>query len=382
MNDNPLRDEVLDLVRGLSALAVLAGHLRSFVLKDLAELANPGVLVKVFYALTSLGHQAVIVFFVLSGYLVGGGVCKALRDDRFSWKHYAMARLTRLWVVLIPALVLTWLFDMVGSQAAPETYAGGLRGIFQSGPLPDVGISSSGITFLGNLSFLQTVTVPVMGTNSPLWSLANEFWYYTIFPLLAVVSQVSRRPWVAVASFLLSVGLLVWLPWGLVSQGLIWLFGVGVWWIGASVYGQQYYITHFWNVGGACLFMAGLAVSKAMNFPAEDCLVGIAFAAWMPALLGPMKACQFLRKSARWLSEISFSLYVIHFPLLFLIVAVAFRGWQFEPNWLGLLVYTFLLITTVCVAWGFYWLCEGRTDFVRGWMRQKVNGTASQGGPS
>jgi peptidoglycan/LPS O-acetylase OafA/YrhL len=40
-------------------------------------------------------------------------------------------------------------------------------------------------TFVGNLAFLQTIAVPIFGTNGPMWSLANEFWYYLIFPLAA-----------------------------------------------------------------------------------------------------------------------------------------------------------------------------------------------------
>jgi len=40
-----------------------------------------------------------------------------------------------------------------------------------------------------NVFFLQTITVPVYGSNSPLWSLANEFWYYLLFPLLLLAPQ-------------------------------------------------------------------------------------------------------------------------------------------------------------------------------------------------
>jgi len=45
---------------------------------------------------------------------------------------------------------------------------------------------------LENLGFVQTVSVPVYGTNGPLWSLANEFWYYVMFSLIAVAA-IQRR---------------------------------------------------------------------------------------------------------------------------------------------------------------------------------------------
>jgi peptidoglycan/LPS O-acetylase OafA/YrhL len=49
------------------------GHLRNAMLVDYAELVHPSIAIKIFYAITSFGHQAVMIFFVLSGYFVGGG---------------------------------------------------------------------------------------------------------------------------------------------------------------------------------------------------------------------------------------------------------------------------------------------------------------------
>ena len=72
------RDSTLDLVRGLSALLVMLGHLRSFLFLDFGELHGAGVIAKLFYFCTGLGHQAVMVFFVLSGYFVGGSVLSGL----------------------------------------------------------------------------------------------------------------------------------------------------------------------------------------------------------------------------------------------------------------------------------------------------------------
>lgn len=62
-----------DLIRGCSALLVCLGHLRNTMFVDYSALIHPNIAIKVFYAVTSLGHQAVMVFFVLSGYFVGGG---------------------------------------------------------------------------------------------------------------------------------------------------------------------------------------------------------------------------------------------------------------------------------------------------------------------
>ena len=66
----PLRFDSLDLLRGLAALLVLAGHARSYVFQSFFDLQQSGApvstLIRVFYFATGLGNQAVIIFFALS----------------------------------------------------------------------------------------------------------------------------------------------------------------------------------------------------------------------------------------------------------------------------------------------------------------------------
>jgi peptidoglycan/LPS O-acetylase OafA/YrhL len=73
----------LDMVRGIAALAVMFGHIRGLFFLDYSDLAAPSPAVTLFYAVTGLGHQAVMVFFVLSGCLIGGSVMTAMK--RWTW---------------------------------------------------------------------------------------------------------------------------------------------------------------------------------------------------------------------------------------------------------------------------------------------------------
>ena len=66
----------LDMIRGLAALEVCLGHLRGFFLVDYGQ-TQGGLAAKLFYTLTGMHHQAVMIFFVLSGFLVGGSVIRA-----------------------------------------------------------------------------------------------------------------------------------------------------------------------------------------------------------------------------------------------------------------------------------------------------------------
>jgi peptidoglycan/LPS O-acetylase OafA/YrhL len=48
------------------------------------------------------GYQAVMVFFVLSGYFISATILKSLKENRWSWSEYFLKRVIRLWIVLLP----------------------------------------------------------------------------------------------------------------------------------------------------------------------------------------------------------------------------------------------------------------------------------------
>src|SRR5262249_807489 len=60
----------LDLIRGLAAIAVLVYHVRYGFFVDYGELSAPDHFSFLFYSLTAFGHDAVMVFFVLSGFFI------------------------------------------------------------------------------------------------------------------------------------------------------------------------------------------------------------------------------------------------------------------------------------------------------------------------
>lgn len=68
-NHNPW----LDLFRGVAALMVCFGHIRNAFWVDYGDIQVKAWWHVPAYLVTGFGHQAVIIFFVLSGFLVGGG---------------------------------------------------------------------------------------------------------------------------------------------------------------------------------------------------------------------------------------------------------------------------------------------------------------------
>jgi peptidoglycan/LPS O-acetylase OafA/YrhL len=355
----------LDLLRGIAAFLVLSGHLRSYIFKNYGELTQEGLLDKAFYFATGLGHQAVIIFFALSGFLVGGKALDDILNHRFSWSIYLMRRLTRLWIVVIPALILTLVLDNIGILLTNGIgYHGQYYSIYDSGPNSSSGVDHSFLTFLGNLAFLQTIYVPTFGSNGPMWSLANEFWYYIIFPLAFWVG-LARPPALArMATIGILLLLIMVLPMWLVEGGIIWVAGAAA----AQCTRREefatflkYFIT---RISAMSLFFGALVLTQARLNEIGDLELGIAVALTLPVLATLPSPGGLYSRLARVSSELSYTLYLTHFPLLTLIVLAGFAPDRLPPNAFAAELYAALLSVALIWAAIVWWCFERNTDRV------------------
>jgi peptidoglycan/LPS O-acetylase OafA/YrhL len=206
----------LNTLRWTSAFLVMAGHALGWTYQvDLTTLAAAK------YVL-DLGHAAVIIFFVVSGYLVGGGVFA--RADSFRWGPFASARIARIYAVLVPALVLTVCLDGWAYLTDPH------NPIYDAawGRIPDpVFKSYRPSNIAASLLSLESVIGAPIGSDKPLWSLGFEWVFYFVCPLALIGI---RR---ASANVLIRIGLCAALAvvmfalhqrW-MASYWLIWLAG-------------------------------------------------------------------------------------------------------------------------------------------------------------
>ncbi len=169
------KDPHLDMLRGLLALAVFLGHARGLFLADDPQIAHPNALAKLLYFLTGFGEQAVLGFFVLSGLLISGSVFETWQTGRWSWSRYLVDRLTRLLIVLVPALALSALWDLLGITLFGRLSVYGGNPSSGHVMIFDVAQRLTMPIFLGNVFFLQEIVVPPFGSDSALWSLGYEF---------------------------------------------------------------------------------------------------------------------------------------------------------------------------------------------------------------
>ena len=128
---------------------------------------------------------------------------------RWSWDRYALNRVTRLYLVLIPGLLLTLFWDTLGLDFFPANpvYTGEPR-LWSHDFIP-VRERLTLEAFTANAFFLQTILAPPLGSNDALWSLSYEFWYYMIFPCLWLAVNAAARGWQRPVYLLAGLGMMV-----------------------------------------------------------------------------------------------------------------------------------------------------------------------------
>jgi len=359
---------LLDIVRGVAALLVCVEHWRYLFFIDYPDLTSHRQLFFLPYAMCTLGHQAVVIFFVLSGYLVGGHVLRALNTKRWSWSTYLTQRAVRLWIVLIPALLLGGLLDLIALRLhlAPALYAG----LVNNHVTDNVAARLTWTALLGNMFFVQSILTPLFGSNGALWSLANEFWYYMLFPLglLAI-----RGPYSIPKRFAMAIGFFA-VSWfvglGMVLTFSIWLLGVLL----AVVPVRRTSAAMRWTAVALYCPLFVLSSSRFTPFKSlnPDYLLGILTFGLLWILLGAQEPSEgrWYVSPARKLARFSYTLYLVHTPMLMFLTALlpGESRWTPTPRHLatgfGVLLFVITLAYLVAMA------TEFRTAAVRDWAMQ------------
>ena len=304
----------LELLRLLAATEVVLFHINGFPL-----LGGHRAVWNAF------GHEAVVVFFVLSGFVIAF----AAQTRETTPKAYAISRLTRIYSVALPCLLATLLFDRIGLALMPQLYGG----LITDG-------SALVRLVLGGLFLNESWTVSAqMFSNTPYWSIAYEFWYYMIFAGLFYFRGWQRVAVTALACLIAGYKILLLFP--------IWALGWGVYrWsqlrqvspaLGLLLFVQPALVLYLddslsWTRhGGEWLarvigqdnWRVGLSWSR---YILTDTLLGFSMALhfigaqalspWLERALRPVAA------PVKWLTARSFTLYLLHQPAMLLAGAV------------------------------------------------------------
>ena len=352
---SPSLSRALDILRALAAFFVVTNHIGEalFVFEDHLDPFNLFM-----FQFLYLGHHAVMLLFVVSGFLIGRAAIQCFTTDKQKVFDYGVDRITRIYVVLIPALILGFVSDQI------------LLAVSTGSEFDYVAQRTSFLIFLGNVVGLQTILVPTFGSNGPLWSLACELWYYFMAPalLVALFGKSPRNRLIALAAF---VGALCFVSDDILHYGGIWCIGVACWiprrallpkWLAwglmiaflASANNE-----YLWANGWGFPHIVGTAVSVALiiNAHRHDRATQ---KATRPSL-------------SKFFAGFTFSLYLYHYPPLMILLALLVKT-NFVPYThmgameagaaLGLLGFLY------AYSYALFWVTErkyyGFREFVRG----------------
>jgi peptidoglycan/LPS O-acetylase OafA/YrhL len=311
----------LDLTRILAALTVFLAHLSN------AQYGGEAL-----QSFVQQSHSAVIAFFVLSGFVINWA---AERDG--SPREYTLNRAARIYSVALPALALTWTIDNFLIQYYPGT----LNTIYQH--LAIWKYLPLFLTFSTDFWFLAEDAL----SNVPYWSLCYEVWYYVLFGALVFARGAWR--WVIVIACLLIMGPRLWLLWPVWLAGaclhrlpplsvnrsriLLLLSLAGL--LAVKMSGVENILNDYVDQVTGGFASSHLRYSK---FFAGDYLVATTIAAAIHAARGAdLAVLARLRRPIAAVASISFSMYLVHFPL-FLFFGALFPGQALAIGLLSLAV--------------------------------------------
>lgn len=365
----------LDALRATAALTVIAGHIAHtrFTRGDYHFLRE-----------INIASDAVIVFFVLSGVVIAYA---AGRDG--SLGRFAFNRITRVVSVVAPALLLTLLFDAIGTRVTMTAYPADYYE-----PHPAWEMLWRGLSFTSEWQGALSDRLR-LGTNGPLWSLSYEVAFYGFFAIALYLRGALRLVLLALLALLVGLPILALLP--------AWLLGVRVWYLVRArpemPRRRAWMLALGAPVALVVLKAAGLApllshvTARAVAPLSHHSLLGYSDEVLWNSLIAVFVALHLVGvsrltedwaprpdsravRAVRWIAGGSFSLYVMHYPTLHLLDATLPESLPLYDLW--------LLGATLAICLGFAALFERplkrfRALLETGWGRLRREAPARPG---
>ncbi len=378
----PALSHFINCARWLAASFVVMHHAHNLFVNHADIMTAPHAPpIYVWWFLTAypFAHGAVVVFFVLSGFLVGGSVIERSAGVKPWLRNYVIDRTSRIYVVLLPTIALVFALDTIGRHI----FAG--FGIYE---LPFYAGAFDPARILATLVSLQGIWFPTFGTNIALWSLGMEYFYYIVFALLMLPRSTAYRSGARWAACALGLALFV----ALALSPSYFLFGAFVWLLGAltriaprPIVKSRWAALLVWvaAVSAIRLLTRGAIVDDHPRKELLDAVNALFFANVLLTLrFDEGEGFTWCRaKFHHKIADFSYTLYATHMPILVWIWALSTL--LFGPDWrLALatpLHYAWTVgavLVLMSAAYAISRVTEARTGEVRSWLQGVVPGGA------
>lgn len=344
----------LDILRAFSVQLVVVGHGISYC-SIWPALSPPNM--------PYMQNIAVVIFFLLSGYLISNSVFYKLSvNAHYSFRSYFIDRFSRIYGALIPALLLVVVMDYASIILSSEAYL--YNNAF------DRRTFFGNILMLQDFPFLKHLSLPItsFGSARPLWTLAIEWWIYMWFGFFTI--KVMREGGVSLKNsfvFLLLCIVPVFNTIGGRGNGLTiyWLFGVLV----CLLYDKYKTIqlSNYTKTGmlAALLLIAAIRVKITMSEyePVFAFLLAICLLISID-LFSTVQINKRIASLIRFIANYSYTLYLIHYSI-YDFISIHFKQ---ELNGTSQFVIGFLISNLLAMIIGYY----TETKFTK-FVKKKLN---------
>ena len=339
----------LDVLRFSAAMVVFFSHVAS---QDLTD----GFL----WQFKAYSQTAVMIFFVMSGYVIGF----VTHEKEKHITDFAVARVSRLWSIIIPALLLTAICDYIGLQFNPAIYNE------SAWPYPE---GSQALHYLLSFFLIQNLWDMNLnpGINGPFWSLTYEWMYYIIFGLFYFFK--SKFKWLFISLIFLISGPTI------VLLFPIWLLGYALFKLELA---NKTKVEHSYTkalislVAILLIILIGpdvRGITTSVTWMSRTGLLGDYFDAIMfvihlyfsPHIIKLIKPVLFkYERLIRWSASLTFAMYLFHRPIIQLIAAI-YDGEQSNLFYhIMMIVITFVVVATIG-RW-----CELKKTTLKNFLRE------------
>jgi peptidoglycan/LPS O-acetylase OafA/YrhL len=301
--------KTLDGLRGLAAIYVMIHHARL----TLTQSYQSGLAIYpekyewydkflvYFFSLFKFGHEAVIVFFVLSGFVIH--LKQADRNynfTNFKTVEYFKKRMLRIYPTLIVSFMVCIVLDYFSYLLTNTSLLAAFAKYSYS-------------SFFYNLFLIPDA--PIWGDNFPIWSLKHEWFFYMLYPLLLWLSNKHIG-----LSILLIIGLYASYALGFripyigtaAYTLLVWSFGCLL----AYLYKNNNKIK--WIPYFLVLSFIYPSINKSYQYyPLLDLTFGLIMMGLLSIIiLNKTPIVNKILKNFAWLGSFSYSIYLLHSPFL------------------------------------------------------------------
>ncbi|EMI41666.1 acyltransferase family protein [Rhodopirellula sp. SWK7] len=321
----------LDALRGLLAIYVAIGHARWMLwcgwnnwrqtnhatIPDLAAMAS---------GIFRFGHEAVLIFFALSGFFIHLRASYSLAKPlhyHLDIRAFYIRRAHRILPVYYASIAFTFLLDTTGVAWLPRLYEGNTGDTLLDG-LFNMQRYSAG-TYLRALLLIPASNGIPLGSNGPLWSIGYEIIYYAAYPIWLAVRKLSwKAAYISTPALIACITTFIPLPTyidSVASHYVIWIGGAAT----AELLARNRLRLPY-QLCAALTLLTTVAYAQSSPRVSTMLLATLVSALTISTFLAapPSLPKHRVWKILEWIGFRSYSIYVFHMPVLVLMSAAFF----------------------------------------------------------